>query len=211
MPAKSTTMSPCLTCGDPVAATASRRKLGKGRYCSNACRPDRRGRPAVLSPDRLTALIPLCDRSGAVKAHAVIDVADASWASQWRWTLSTEGYATRGTEIAGKQLTIRLHRELLGLPQVSDGRDGDHIDRDRLNCRRENLRIVPSGKNQQNISSIGRTSVHRGVSWQADRSQWRAVIQVSGKRVELGSFDTEDEAAEAARVGRQRHMPFAVD
>lgn len=41
------------------------------------------------------------------------------------------------------------------------------------------------------------SSKHVGVNWEPRRKKWRAQIQISGKRLTLGSFDTEIEAYRA--------------
>lgn len=160
-------------------------------------------RPDDTAPDG-AVLIPLRRRDGTVVAHAIVDAADAEWVNQWRWHLSEKGYATRGSG-------IRLHRALLGLV-TGDEIEGDHIDRNRLDCRRSNLRSLPKGKNQQNRSPReGLTSRHRGVSWSKAASKWMAKVKVGGRTVHLGVFASEEEAAAAARDGRSRLLPFAID
>jgi hypothetical protein len=141
----------------------------------------------------------------------VIDAADAEWVNQWRWSLcKTTGYAVRGTEVGGRQRRVYLHRELLGLVH-GDKRQGDHIDRVYLNCRRENLRVIPHGGNLQNVRARGGSSRHRGVSWSKKHRKWVVQIGVGGENRYIGLFHDEQEAAEAARVARKRLMPFAVD
>jgi hypothetical protein len=90
--------------------------------------------------------------------------------------------------------------------------EGDHIDRDRLNYRRSNLRALPKGKNSQNQSSYrGSSSAYRGVSWDRRRGKWSAYVCGGGKTTSLGRFNTEEAAAAAAKDGRARLLPFAVD
>lgn len=157
-----------------------------------------------------TVRIPLRARDGSVRAYVIVDVDDAEWASRWRWSL-VGGYAYRQRTVAGHRQSLYLHRELLGL-MLGDGLEADHIDRDRLNCRRANLRILTRATNNQNRGSRrGSTSPHRGVYWRADRGKWRAEIEIDRRRINLGTFDDEAEAAAAARVARRRLMPYAVD
>jgi hypothetical protein len=140
----------------------------------------------------------------------VIDAADADWASQWKWSLQ-DGYAVRGAHIAGHFRTFRLHRELLGLVH-GDGVEGDHRDRDKMNCRRANLRPATKPLNAQNVPSYrGATSAYRGVYWSKGHGKWGAHVRIKGKGHHLGFFDSEQTAAEAAREGRARLLPFAVD
>lgn len=105
---------------------------------------------------------------------------------------------------------IFLHREILGLAE-GDGLVVDHISRDRWDCRRENLRIVTQAENCQNQGSRrNATSVHRGVSITA-KGRWSVMHKLNGEQFYGGTYDTEDEAAEAARAWRREHMPFSTD
>lgn len=157
-----------------------------------------------------TALIPLRARDGSVRAYAIVDAADADWINQWKWHLDVDGYARRSQKINGKWQTLLMHRELLGLTQ-GDGLEGDHIDRNTLNDRRNNLRSLPKGKNMQNFPSMGGSSSYRGVSWFKRTRKWRAQVQVDGRTVYVGYFRNEQEAANAARLARARLLPYSVD
>jgi hypothetical protein len=159
-----------------------------------------------------TVRIPLRARDGSVRAYALIDAADADLANGWRWRFS-DGYAARQDRRDGRRTTIYLHRTLLGL-RPGDGLDGDHINRDRLDNRRSNLRILPhKGRaNAQNSPSFaGSSSQYRGVYWNRRKKKWAAQMQMGGKTTYLGLFTNETEAADAARVARLRLMPYAVD
>jgi hypothetical protein len=167
--------------------------------------------PAEISSDGLTARLPLFSRDGSICGYAVLDAADAEWASQWRWALNIDGYAIRSDGSAQDKRSILLHRELLGLVP-GDGLEGDHRNRSRLDDRRENLRAIPKPAQQQNVpGQHGRSSAHRGVSWNTQKQRWHAYTHVSGKTHHLGYFESEDEAAEAARAGRARLLPYAID
>jgi AP2-like factor (euAP2 lineage) len=104
-----------------------------------------------------------------------------------------------------------MHRVVVGL-EHDDPREVDHIDRNPLNNRRANLRIVEHGQNRQNTKGWDNaTSRHRGVSWDRARGKWLAQAKLNMRAVFIGRYDTEDEAAEAARVWRAEHMPYAMD
>ena len=51
------------------------------------------------------------------------------------------------------------------------------------------------------------TSRHRGVSWKAKERRWVAGVKVQGVSHHLGYFHDEEEAAAAARAGRERLLP----
>lgn len=163
--------------------------------------------------DQDTVRIPLRARDGTIRAYALIDADDAAFVNQWRWYLKIRregGYVAR-TDYSEGQRTLRLHRELMGLPRVYDGREVDHIDRDPLNCQRSNLRVVTHAGNMQNTPRRIGTSEHRGVVWDERYHKWRARITVNGKRQHLGRFDTEEEAARVSREARARLLPYATD
>jgi hypothetical protein len=72
----------------------------------------------------------------------------------------------------------------------------DHINRNRLDNRRANLRVVERSANSMNVPGRGASSFV-GVSWFRPAKLWRAYMQVDGRRVELGYFKEEREAAKA--------------
>lgn len=74
----------------------------------------------------------------------------------------------------------------------------DHINGNRLDNRVENLREVTRSENNQNRdlanNSSNRTSKYLGVSWNSQKSKYRATITINYKQYHLGHFDTEEEA-----------------
>lgn len=75
----------------------------------------------------------------------------------------------------------------------------DHIDRNKLNNRMDNLRLVTRSENAKNMPAkrAHRATGARGVS-RLKRGGWRAYKYTDGRYVHLGYFPTEQEAA--ARV-----------
>jgi hypothetical protein len=158
-----------------------------------------------------TVLVPLRARDGSVRANAIIDAADAARVNQWRWFLTANRYAARKAWVDGRYKMVYLHRELLGLIH-GDELETDHANRDTLDNRRANLRLATRSQNCQNVGSRGdATSTHRGVSWDKSRGKWLAQLEVNGRKVPLGRFIDEGEAAAAARDARARLMPRATD
>lgn len=213
MPHKRTIERTCLTCTSVFLAEASIVARGKALFCSPACA--NKGQQAKstieLLGDRI-ARIPLTTRDGHIQGHAIIDDSEAAWATQWKWHLSgKDGYAVRTEQTHKVKRTIRMHRELLGL-KPGDGLEGDHINRNRLDNRRINLRAIPKLGNRQNRSrDHDSSSSFRGVSWHAKSRTWRATVTAYGQRYSLGCFTEEDKAAEAARSLRMKLMPYAID
>ena len=73
----------------------------------------------------------------------------------------------------------------------------DHIDRDPINNRWENLRACSAAENTQNQGVLSRnTSGYKGVYWESKLQKWAARIMANGKRRYLGSCDDKHDAAE---------------
>lgn len=161
-------------------------------------------------PEEGVAHIPLRRHDGSIRAYAIVDAAVATWVNQWRWCL-VNGYAARSIYEGGvRTATVYLHRELLKLPRVADGREGDHIDRDRLNDRDTNLRVVPKRAQQHNMKARSDSaSGLRGVSLKGGR--WVAAVKTQGRKYHLGSYDTKEAAVEAAQRGRSEVLQYAID
>lgn len=195
----------CFTCGKVFNRRPS--EVRERNYCAALCK-SLRSEP-VISADGRTASIALYARDGSLKAHTLVDAADAAWVNRWMWRLGSKGYATRSEWRDGRSRTVRLHRVILRLAD-SDGLEGDHINGDKLDNRRSNLRALSKDAHAQNQRARGRTSKYRGVSFDRERGKWTATIRPAGRRViYLGRFDTEAEAAAVARAARERLMPFA--
>src|SRR5687767_10322229 len=90
------------------------------------------------------AYIPIYDRDGNIKAHIRLDAADAQKYGKWKWTLRS-GYAVR----TDSGHSVSLHRLILGLER-GDPRQVDHINGNRLDNRRANIRVVTARIQQQN-------------------------------------------------------------
>lgn len=201
----------CLACGKPILVYPCKVRAG-GNRCSPRCAKIQRPVPAEMLPDGITARIPLLNRAGETVGHTLIDASDADFLCQWGWTLNAQGYAARAnTTSDGKRETVRIHRELLGLPRIPNGIEVDHISRDKLDNRRTNLRIVTRWEQMQNIPPRIGSSPYRGVWFHKSSGKWRAQVQVHGEQYYLGGFTSEMEASEAARTARARLMPYAID
>ncbi len=97
-----------------------------------------------------------------------------------------------------------LHNFILGVPRV------DHLNGNGLDNRRENLRPASHAENCQNQKlRSDNTSGHRGVSWHKQRRAWQAYTNIEGRRKGLGWFKNIEEALEAVKSARAKHMPFA--
>lgn len=156
--------------------------------------------------------IPLRDRYGKVRAHATVDLADFKRITQHRWHLGSGGYAVRCIRpIDGPQRKLSMHREVMGLGYGDPG-EVDHVAPARkLDNRRSNIRLATRDENAQNLPSYaGKTSRHRGVSYDSRNRRWLAQAFCGEKKLRT-AFRTEEEAHAAVVAWRAEHMPFATD
>jgi hypothetical protein len=157
----------------------------------------------------LIAELPLRRSDDSVSAVATVDADVVDELSQFRWALSKAGYAYRGIWRDGRGRILLLHRVLLGL-DFGDSRQVDHINRDKLDNRRSNLRLSDCTRQQWNKGAGYGTSLERGVHWQADKRRWRVEIWLYGRRHCLGRYGTEAEAVAVARAFRVKNDPNAL-
>jgi len=126
---------------------------------------------------------------------AIVDDQDFEYINQWNWCLHNDGSAKRAILIGGKHKTILMHRIVNETP---DNLETDHINHDRLDNRRANLRNVFHKQNCLNRHSYkNSSSKYTGVSYRKAGGKWRATIKINGKYQHIGVFENEIEAAKA--------------
>lgn len=133
----------------------------------------------------------------------IVDGADYEMLRSFRWSHDGNGYAITGRKGGG---TISMHRMLLNDPPH---KVVDHINRNRRDCRRSNLRAITPMQNAWNRTPIASLSGFTGVALR--KGKWTATITVERKKMYIGSFDTPELAALAYNdMARELHGEFAV-
>jgi hypothetical protein len=121
---------------------------------------------------------------------AVIDAEDYALVSQYKWRAIGSRKKKFYAETGRNRDRILMHRLILGLPQDVEG---DHKDGDGLNNRRNNIREATRSQNNMNRRSW--TGSYKGVL--AVPAVWKAVINVGKRKLNLGTFAIEEDAARA--------------
>jgi hypothetical protein len=119
-----------------------------------------------------------------------VDDDDYEYLNQFKWFLSN-GYAYRRNGYG----YMAMHREILRVPK---GLETDHIDLNRLNNQRANLRVCTRRQNMANKLQRGSKTGFKGVvpprpeNWDY---KYHAVIRSRNKQQCIAGFKNEDEPA----------------
>lgn len=126
------------------------------------------------------------------------------------WFVNSHGYVINNG--SGSYAMQRLHRIVMaravGRP-LERWELVDHIDGDKLNNRRENLRLCNSSENSFNRDlPAHNSSGYKGVSrntYQDGPKPWQAAITINRKKIYLGSYATAADAARAYEQAARHH------
>jgi hypothetical protein len=205
---------PVETCYDCVYAYWDIRQAMWSRVCRFPIRPVCANHPDSLGRMKPTPFGSVCRNlrrraatpEGDVKQipvgngfYAYVDAADYEWLSRWAWHLGS-GYAIRheGTR------RIYMHRQIMEPPP---GMMVDHINHNKLDNTRPNLRPCTLGENARNrTKNTGATSRFKGVHYCTSKDTWRVQLWFMGKGIWAGSFRDEVEAARAYDLVAVRHF-----
>lgn len=127
---------------------------------------------------------------------AIIDIEDVDRICQYNWWCSHLGYAMREVRLNNNKIKIILmHRIILN---AKDNEFIDHINSNRIDNRKQNLRIATNSENQHNSKlPVTNTSGYKGVAWSDHAGGWIACISIEGKLSKIGLYATAKEAATA--------------
>lgn len=126
----------------------------------------------------------------------LVDDEDFEWLNQWRWWVDNRGYARRTYKDpeTKKVVLVQMHRLILGINATEV--QGDHINGNKLDNRRANLRPCHISENVRNRKMHkGKRFGLKGV-YKGKRGRFYSSIFHNGVKRHLGSFDTAEDAAE---------------
>jgi hypothetical protein len=151
--------------------------------------------------------LPLYSRAGLIGHARVLDDPFARTVLiRSRWNVNPDRYPVGRS---GGQL-VCLHKAVFAHyhKDAQNSVDVDHEDGDRWNAMPDNLR---SSTRSNNIANSGKRITNRsgfkGVAWDDANKKWRASIQVNYKSINLGRYQTKEEAARAVNAAYRKHFP----
>lgn len=121
--------------------------------------------------------------------YTIVDDEDAEYVNSFgTWYESDRGYAMKKTKINGKNVSLRLHRLIAKPPK---GLVVDHINGNKLDNRRENLRCVSQAINSWNVERSDKHTKYelpKGISFDKEKGKYVASKTIRRR------FDTLQEA-----------------
>lgn len=119
--------------------------------------------------------------------------------------VTATGHVQWGGRFEGKQQTIYLHHLTIGRPIF--GLVVDHINRNPLDNRRCNLRVVTYRTN--NINKV-KSSKYYGTSFDKEWNKWIAQIAENGKTIKLGRFNCRIMAKAVYEMARELIENYSI-
>lgn len=146
--------------------------------------------------------IPSLSRRKRCPDEILYDQEDEALVSEHNWHINAYGYAYAVINYRQKM----MHRIFMGEPKHLVV---DHLNGNKLDNRRANLRITSCAINSQNLNGAHRDSLTgvRGVTYNKKRKHWVATARIFKKHYYIGVFRTKEEAAFAASDFRLINMP----
>lgn len=133
------------------------------------------------------------------------DLDDYTLIKEYCWCIDREGYVSTNLWDDDKKKSIRMHRLIIN---VSDKKDEiDHINNNKKDNRKCNLRIVTRSQNGMNrgVQSNNKTGV-TGVTFYEPYDKWNSQIALNGKHINLGYFSDFEDAVKARKEAEERYF-----
>lgn len=133
----------------------------------------------------------------------LVDKDDFLYLNQYKWHLGN-GYVRRTTYSSGNKKNIRMHRVIM---RSEKGCMVDHINGNKLDNRKENLRICTHQENMRNrkIPLTNKTG-YKGIREKKFGKKWEVQIGVNHKNIYLGTFSNKQEAIRIYSIAAKKYF-----
>lgn len=135
----------------------------------------------------------------------IFDLEDYDKVRMFTW-VSYNGYITTNNFIlCNYPKTMKLHR--LVMNETDSGTLIDHINHDKLDNRKSNLRGVTYSQNAMNhvIGKNNNTGVS-GVQYLKPQNKWMARIRANYRNISLGNYDSKEDAILARKEAEEKYF-----
>lgn len=180
------------------------KSLRSGKTTSCGCYRDEHNRALQLKTNvyDLTGEYGICYFNNGGKF--IFDLEDYDKIKEYTWCRRHEGYAGCTRKENGKSKMYNAYRIIMG---VEDSKlEVDHINGDKWDNRKCNLRIVTHADNTKNRKLDKRNkSGYTGVK-ETKTGTWNAQIYCDGKCINLGTYKTKEEAVNARKAGEEKYF-----
>lgn len=128
---------------------------------------------------------------------AIVDDADFEFLNQFKWYLTSHNYAKQSSSPRQYMHTI--------INKTPKGKITDHINRNTLDNRKENLRTGDKRLNSINRGlQTNNTSGYRGISWMPKLKKWEVYIWNFQKKIGLGYFNNIKKAVSVRKEAEKK-------
>ena len=144
----------------------------------------------------------LYNKSHECIAKALIDEADIPLVKSYKWGFDGN-YARTSVVENGKLKILYLHRLIMNNPK----KVVDHLNGNRLDNRRCNLRVCTRADNVHNRTCKPATSsgIH-GISWVKRINKWHVRICIDYKQKHIGYYSNLNDAIEARKEAEKKYF-----
>lgn len=145
--------------------------------------------------------IRLFDNYGIISVNDTqfyFDLEDLSFVQSREWYKDKDGYLVHSYFYLGQRRYVRFHRLIMNAPaeQIVD-----HINKNRADNRKNNLRICRRTENDRNRGLYAtNTSGVTGVHYDQKREKWVASITYNSKKLFIGRFEIKEDAIRARLI-----------
>lgn len=133
--------------------------------------------------------------------ECVIDTEDLEKVKPYTWNKGNKMYV-----VHKNKETHYMHRLITDCPK---GMFVDHVDRNPLNNKKENLRIVTNQQNSQNKALLPNNKTgYRGVYFENQTGKYRVQLVINGETMDFGRYDDVDIAGYVSHNVIKNFMPY---
>ena len=202
------------SCGNPnyitIAGSSLKRGLTKSCGCLQKEKASKIGSKTIKENGKLCRKYNVYDLSNEYGVGYAIntnkpfyfDLDDYENIKDYCWRENrTSGYIVTNTY---NNVNLGMHRLVMHCPAEMVV---DHINHNRIDNRKINLRICTVQQNNCNLSiKSNNTSGYTGVSWSKHTKKWHCYIEINGKRINLGYFNDINKAIEARQQAEIKYF-----